>query len=133
MLSSKLIKLVLLVSISSSIVVFFSSSMSANKLGASEAKLMTQKTDKNQKEIQLPDHVWKEIEERDKKVQQKRNEDQAKELAKKPPKEREEIEKELKRMKEMEFAPESRTEEELRLEDERVMKQLEKMRRESSY
>jgi hypothetical protein len=94
---------------------------------------MTQKPDKNQKEMQLSDHVWKEIEERDKRVQQQQNEDQAKELAKKPPKEREEIEKELKRIKETQFAPESRTEEELRLEDERIMKQLEKMRRESTY
>jgi hypothetical protein len=94
---------------------------------------MTQQPDKNQKEIQLPDYIWKELEERDKEAQQKRNEDWAKELAQKPPKEREEIEKELKRMKETKFAPESRTEEELRLEDEKIMKQLEKMRRESTY
>jgi hypothetical protein len=98
-----------------------------------EAKPMTQQPDKNQKEIQLPDRMWKEIEEHAKKVQQQRTEDWAKELAQKPPKEREEIEKELKRMKETKFAPESRTEEELRLEDEKIMKQLEKMRRESTY
>jgi hypothetical protein len=130
--SSKPIKLILPISVAS-IIISFASSMNASKFKIDEAKLMTQKPDKNQKEIQLPDHIWKEVEERERKMQQKRNEDQAKELAKKPQKEKEEIEKELKRIKETKFAPESKTEEELRLEDEKIMKQLEKMRRESTY
>jgi hypothetical protein len=102
---------------------------------------MVQRSDKNFQEdrdseakpIKLPDRIWKEIEERDRKVQQKQNEDREKELANKPPKEREQIEKELKRIKDNKFAPDKRTEEELKLEDEKVMKQLDKMRQDSIY
>ncbi|YAF95193.1 MAG: hypothetical protein AB3A66_21870 [Nodularia sp. CChRGM 3473] len=102
---------------------------------------MTQNPDKDPKEnrasevkpIKLPGEIWQAIEERDRKVQQKRNEDQARELAKKTPQERKEIEKEIKKEKETRHAPERRMEEELKLEDQRIMKQLDKMRREGQY
>ncbi|MBW4557473.1 MAG: hypothetical protein KME59_16325 [Trichormus sp. ATA11-4-KO1] len=102
---------------------------------------MTQNPDKDPKEnrasevkpIKLAGEIWQAIEERDRKAQQKRNEDQARELAKKTPQEREEIEKEIKQEKETRHAPERRTEEELKLEDQRIMKQLDKMRREGQY
>lgn len=102
---------------------------------------MAQKPDKDPKEnkasevkpIKLPDEIWREIEELERKAQQKLNEAQARELARKTPKEREEIEKEIKKEKETKYAPERRTEEELKLEDERIMKQLDKMKREGQY
>ena len=102
---------------------------------------MAQEPDKDSKEnkvsevkpIKLPDEIWKEIEERDRKSQQKRNEDYAIELEKKPPEEREKIEKEIKWEKENKYAPERRTEEELKQEDERIMQLLDKMRKEGQY
>ncbi|NDJ15792.1 hypothetical protein [Myxacorys almedinensis] len=141
MLASKTIKLILALSIASSIIVFFAGFINANKSGISEVEPMAQKPDKDSKEnrasevkpIKLPDEIWKEIEERDEKAQQKRNEDQARELAKKAPKEREEIEKEIRKERETKHALERRTEEELKQEDERLMKQLEKMRSEGQY
>lgn len=140
-LASKMIKLILPISIASSIIVFFTGFTNANKSGINGTRLTVQKPDEAPKEnrasevkhIKLPDEIWREIEERDRKAQQKRNEDQARELARKTPKEREEIEKEIKKEKETKYAPERRTEEELKLEDERIMKQLDRMRRESQY
>lgn len=131
MLASKTIKLILSISIASSIIVFFAGFTNANKSKINGIRLMAQKPDKDPKEnrpsevkpIKLPDEIWRGIEERDRKVQQKRNEDQARELARKTPKEREEIEKEIKKEKNTKHAPERRTEEELKLEDERIMKQ----------
>lgn len=139
--ASKTIKLILSISIASSIIVFFAGFTNANKSGISGIELMAQKPDKDPKEnrasevkpIKLPDEIWKEIEERDRKAQQKRNEAQARELAKKPPKEREETEKEIKKEKETKHTPERRTEEELKQEDERIMQLLDKMRREGQY
>lgn len=134
---SKTIKLVLSISIASSIIVFFASVTNANKSGISGIQLMTQKLDKDPKEnrvsevkpIKLPDEIWKEIQERDKKSQQKLNEDAARDLAKKSPEERKKIENE----KEAKYAPEKRTEEELKQEDERIMQLLDKMRKEGQY
>jgi hypothetical protein len=94
---------------------------------------MTQNSDKNPSEvkpIQLPDEIWQEIEELDRKIQQKLNEAQERNLAKKTPPEREKIEKEIKKQKQARHAPETRTEEELTLEDERIIKLLDKMRKE---
>jgi hypothetical protein len=90
---------------------------------------MTEEPAKMQKAIELPDHLWQELIERERRDQIKRNEDFAKKLAQMPQQEREE----LKRMQEIESAPETRTDEELRLEDERAMQLLEQMRENGSY
>lgn len=90
---------------------------------------MTEESVKMPKPIELPDHLWQEILERERRDQIKRNEDFAKKLAQMLHQEREE----LKRMQEIESAPKTRTDEELRLEDERAIQLLEQMRRDGSY
>jgi hypothetical protein len=99
-------------------------------------KPMTEESAKKQKAIEVPDHIGQEMQERDRRDQIKQNEDFAKKLAQmsqQEREEREELEKELERMKEIEFGPETKTDEELRLEDERTMQLLDQMREEGSY
>jgi hypothetical protein len=76
--------------------------------------------------------VQKQVEKMEKdmaeKAQQKRAEEFEREMAKKTPEEREEIEKEIKKLKETKYAPETRSEEELKKEDERVIKILDELR-----
>ncbi len=58
----------------------------------------------------------------ERKARQEQAEAFAREMAHKTPKQREEMEKERKRLEEIEFAPETKTEEELKREDERAIK-----------
>lgn len=73
-------------------------------------------------EIRLPDNVLKQIEEVERKARQEQAEAFARDMARKTPKEREAAEKERKRLKEAELAPEVKTDEELRREDEKALK-----------
>jgi hypothetical protein len=79
-------------------------------------------------EIRLPDNVSKQIEEIERKARQEHTDGVARDSARKTPKERESEEKERKKLKDAELAPETRTDEELRREDERVIKLLREMR-----
>ena len=85
---------------------------------------MTQNSNNSAKEneIRLPDNVLKQVEEMERKARQERAEAFAREMAHKTPKQREEMEKERKRLEEIEFAPETKTEEELKREEERAIK-----------
>lgn len=118
----KSVKLVLSVAIASAMVGSFSGSSNASRFATSEVKLMTQNSNNSSKEneIKLPDNVLKQVEEMERKARQEQAEAFAREMAQKTPKEREEMEKERKRLKEIEFAPETRTEEEIKREDERA-------------
>ncbi|WP_058994811.1 hypothetical protein [Leptolyngbya sp. NIES-2104] len=95
-----------------------------------EAKLMTQNSDNDlsKNEVKLPDKVQKQLEDMEREIsrkdQQDREEASAREMARKTPKEREEIEEEMKRIQNTKYAPERRTEEELKREDERATKIL---------
>lgn len=89
---------------------------------------MTQNSNNSSKEneIRLPDKVQKQVEEMERemgrKAQQDRTDAFAREMERKTPKERQEMEEEIKRLKEANYAPETRTEEELKREDERVIR-----------
>lgn len=124
MLILKLGKLVLSMAIVPAMVGFFSISSHANRLAPSEVKLMTQNSNDSAKEneIQLPDNLLKQVEAMEKKARRERAEASARRMAQKTPKQREEMEKERKKLEEIEFAPETRTEEEIRREDERAIK-----------
>jgi hypothetical protein len=101
-----------------------------------EVKLMTQNPGNNSKdtEIRLPDNVLKQVEKMEKdaakRSQQKRADEFAKEMAKKTPKEREEIERQLKKLNENKYAPETKSEEELKKEDERAIRMLDEFAQE---
>jgi type IV secretory pathway VirB10-like protein len=112
---------------------FFCGTLKARKFMTNEIKLMTQNPDKNSKdkEIKLPDNVQKQVEKMEKdmakKAQQKRADEFEREMAKKTPEEREEKEKEIKRLKETKYASETRSEEELQKEDERAIRILDEL------
>ena len=73
-------------------------------------------------EIILPEHVLKKIAEIERKDKHEQAEASAIRMAQKTPKEREEMEKERKSLDEIEFAPETRTKEEIIREEERAIK-----------
>lgn len=110
--------------IASAMVGFFSGSSNASRLVPSEVKLMTQNSNNSSKEneIRLPDNVLKKVEEIERKARQERAKESARKMVQRTPKQREEMEKERKRLEEIEFAPETKTEEELKREDERAIK-----------
>jgi hypothetical protein len=85
---------------------------------------MTQNSSNSSKEneIRLPDNVLKKIEEIERKARKEQAEASARKMAQRTPNQREEMEKERKRLEEIEFAPETKTEEELKREDERAIK-----------
>ncbi len=85
---------------------------------------MTQNSNHSSKEneIILPDNVLKKIEEMERKAQQDQADAFAREMAQRTPKQRQEMEEERKRLEEIEFAPETKTEEELKREDERAIR-----------
>lgn len=73
-------------------------------------------------EVILADYVLNKIEEMERKVHHEQAEASAIRMAQKTPKEREEMEKERKRLDEIEFAPETRTKEEIMREEERAIR-----------
>lgn len=81
-----------------------------------------QNSNNDSNEIKLPEQVLKQLEELERKAQQEANDAFAREMAQKAPEERDELEQEMKRLKETKFAPETRTEAELEQEDERAIK-----------
>lgn len=87
-------------------------------------KPMTQNSSHRSKEneIKLPDNVLKKIEEMERKAQHEQAEASAKKMAQKTPKGREEMEKERKRLDEIESAPETRTKEEIQQAEERAIR-----------
>jgi hypothetical protein len=82
--------------------------------------------------IEYPDEIWQEIEERDRRETQQRNEAFARELAQKTPEERAQLEQELQREREAQWAPETRTQAEIDLEEQRVLDLLDQMRTEGT-
>lgn len=122
--------LVLSLAIASVVIVCNSSFSNTPVLVNGEAKLMSQNSNKgsSNNEIRLPDNVSKQIEEIERKARQEHADGVARDSARKTPKERESEEKERKKLKDAELAPETRTDEELRREDERAIKLLREMR-----
>ncbi|MCY7272482.1 MAG: hypothetical protein LH702_01720 [Phormidesmis sp. CAN_BIN44] len=126
----KSVKLVSSAAIAAAMVGSFSGSSNASRLAISEVKLMTQNPNNSSNEIRkndlneiiLPEHMLKKIEEMERKAQREQAEASAIKMAQKTPKEREEMEKERKRLDEIEFAPETRTKEEVMREEERAIK-----------
>jgi hypothetical protein len=136
MISFKLGKPVISTIVASATIGFFCDSLNASNYMTNEVKLMTQNPGNNSKdtEIRLPDNVLKQVEKMKKdaakRSQQKRADEFAKEMAKKTPKEREEIEKQLKKLNENKYAPETKSEEELKKEDESAIRMLNEFARE---
>lgn len=130
----KSIKLVLPTAIALATVVLLSSSSTANRTAISGAKLMTQNSnsDSSRNGVRLPDEAQKRLEaierEVSKKDQQDREEAFAREMARKTPKEREDMEREIKKIRDNKYAPERKTEEELKREDERAIKILNELK-----
>ncbi|MBW4557426.1 MAG: hypothetical protein KME59_16080 [Trichormus sp. ATA11-4-KO1] len=123
-------KLALPLAIASVVIFCHSNSSNTTTLASSEAKLMAQNSNKgsSNNEIRLPDNVLKQIEEMERKARQEQADAFARDMARKTPKEREAAEKERKRLKEVELAPEVKTDEELRREDERAIKVLRELK-----
>lgn len=123
-------KLALPLTIASVVIVCYSSFSNTFTSVNSEAKLMAQSSNKglSNNEIRLPDNVLKQIEEVERKARQEQAEAFARDMARKTPKEKEAAEKERKRLKEAELAPEVKTDEELRREDERAIKVLRELK-----
>lgn len=133
---SNLGSLALSIAIASAMVGSISNSSTANRPVISETELMTQNSNSRSNEIKkndlgeliLPDKVQQQVEEVEKKARQEQAERSARRMAQRTPKEREEMQKERKKLEEIERLPESRTEEEIKRDEEKAMDILNQLR-----
>jgi hypothetical protein len=91
---------------------------------------MTQNLNKSSEgnEIKLPDDVLQKVEEMERKAQKERAESYARKMAEKTPTERAEVESERKKLEELEFAAETKTEAELQREDEKAIEIFDRLK-----
>jgi hypothetical protein len=128
----KLTQIVLVASIISAIVVSFPTIADAVKSidSNSEAKQMAedQRRNPDPNEVRLPEHLQRQLEENEREVQRGVDQASARRVAQMTATERAEAERERRRWREIESAPERRTEEQIRRDEERAIRLLDESR-----